>query len=221
MGTYDRTQLAAMEEKCILVDENDKILGNASKKDCHTVQPNGHIPLHRAFSVFLFNNRGDFLLQKRSSAKITYPDVYSNACCSHPLDEIPGEKEEFNALGVKRAAQRRLNYELGIPVTQLPLDAFRYITRIQYYDAGNGVWGEYEVAYILFLQADVDLTPNSNEVSEISFMPRTHLNTFASELKAPLTPWFDLILKHRLRYWWENLENLDQLVDHKVIHKFT
>ncbi|GLV61317.1 Isopentenyl-diphosphate delta isomerase, partial [Carabus blaptoides fortunei] len=70
MGTYDRTQLAAMEEKCILVDENDKIVGNASKKECHMVQANGHIPLHRAFSVFLFNTRGDLLLQKRSSAKV-------------------------------------------------------------------------------------------------------------------------------------------------------
>lgn len=221
LGTYDKTQLADMEARCILVDENDKIIGSASKKECHMVQDNGHLPLHRAFSVFLFNNRGDLLLQKRSSAKITYPDRYTNTCCSHPLDEIPGEKEEYNTLGVKRAAQRRLNYELGIPVSQLPLDSFRYITRVHYFDVGDGIWGEHEIDYILFVRADVDMTPNSNEVSEIMFVPRSHMNTFAAELKAPLTPWFDLMLKHRLRYWWDNLENMDQLVDHNVIHRFT
>ncbi|KAG7202810.1 hypothetical protein KM043_009968 [Ampulex compressa] len=111
-------QQAALEERCILVDELDRALGEASKRDCHTVDSHGHIPLHRAFSVFLFNSKGDLLLQKRASSKITFPDHYTNTCCSHPLAEIPGETVEKDALGIRRAAQRRLGHELGIPASQ-------------------------------------------------------------------------------------------------------
>lgn len=64
-------QEAALEENCILVDENDRSLGHGSKRDCHRVGPDGGIKLHRAFSVFLFNSDGDMLLQKRSSHKVS------------------------------------------------------------------------------------------------------------------------------------------------------
>lgn len=74
--------------------------------------------LHRAFSVFLFNTENKLLLQQRSDAKITFPGYFTNSCCSHPLN-VPGELEENNAMGVKRAAQRRLKAELGIPKEQV------------------------------------------------------------------------------------------------------
>lgn len=217
--TFDKLQVEALNEKCYLVDSADKITGIASKRECHLVQKDGTIPLHRAFSVFLFNKRGDLLLQKRSDAKITYPACYSNACCSHPLADYAGEDEEKDALGVKRAAQRRLHYELGIPKTQMPLEQFQYLTRIHYYDLGDGQYGEHEIDYILFLVADVELHPNPNEVSEISFIPMVHMSAFEKELEGPLTPWFHLILKSRLRLWWHNLEDLQQFVDHDLIHK--
>lgn len=72
----DPLQEASLDEKCFLVDENDKITGQASKKECHFVQSDGKIPLHRAFSVFLFNTRGDLLLQKRSSDKVSISKNY-------------------------------------------------------------------------------------------------------------------------------------------------
>lgn len=65
----DPIQKSLLDEKCFLVDMNDKVIGHASKRDCHLVQ-NNDIPLHRAFSVFLFNKKGDLLLQKRSSEKV-------------------------------------------------------------------------------------------------------------------------------------------------------
>lgn len=64
-------QEAALEERCILVDEHDRALGGGSKRDCHRVGADGQIKLHRAFSVFLFNSAGDMLLQKRSSHKVS------------------------------------------------------------------------------------------------------------------------------------------------------
>lgn len=68
----DPTQEALLNEKCFLVDDNDKIIGQASKKECHLVSKDGTIPLHRAFSVFLFNKHGDLLLQKRAAEKVSY-----------------------------------------------------------------------------------------------------------------------------------------------------
>ena len=63
-------QNEAMNENCLLVDENDNIIGQSSKKDCHLVQSNGSVKLHRAFSVFLFNSKGEMLLQRRSPYKV-------------------------------------------------------------------------------------------------------------------------------------------------------
>lgn len=56
---------------CLLVDEKDNFLGTATKRECHKVGPDGNVLLHRAFSVFLFNKRGDMLMQRRSSNKVT------------------------------------------------------------------------------------------------------------------------------------------------------
>lgn len=146
--------------------------------------------------------------------------MYTNTCCSHPVADFPGEDEEENALGVKRAARRRLNHELGIPLEQIPLEGLNYITRIHYKDEGNGKWGEHEIDYVLFLQADVKVKPNSNEISEICFVPRKELDDFIPTLTGPMTPWFQLLLKHRLRFWWDNLDNLEEIKDHSNILKF-
>lgn len=70
--SLDPIQEASLSERCFLVDENDKIIGKATKKECHSVNKTGDILLHRAFSVFLFNNKGDLLLQKRSSSKVSF-----------------------------------------------------------------------------------------------------------------------------------------------------
>lgn len=116
--------------------------------------------LHRAFSVFLFRpSDGRLLLQKRADEKITFPSMWTNTCCSHPLS-FPGElvaEEQLGpflrssalesahpSVGVRRAAQRKLQHELGIPNDQVPLDGFVYITRIHYLAPSDGIWGEHE-----------------------------------------------------------------------------
>lgn len=102
--------------------------------------------LHRAFSVFLFDSNKRLLLQQRAAEKITFPNMWTNTCCSHPLG-IPGETgAELDAaiLGVKRAAQRKLEQELGIPPEQVPLEKFEFFTRIHYKAPSDGKWGEHE-----------------------------------------------------------------------------
>ena len=102
--------------------------------------------LHRAFSVFLFDSNNRLLLQQRASEKITFPDMWTNTCCSHPLG-IPGEtgSELAEAVqGVRRAAQRKLDQELNIKAAQVPLDQFQFLTRIHYKAPSDGKWGEHE-----------------------------------------------------------------------------
>ncbi|XP_011689841.1 PREDICTED: isopentenyl-diphosphate Delta-isomerase 1 isoform X1 [Wasmannia auropunctata] len=214
-------QKAALQERCILVDKQDRPVGEATKQACHEIDTEGCVPLHRAFSVYLFNSKGELLLQKRSNTKITFPNHYTNTCCSHPLAEIPNEKEEEDAIGVRRAAIRRLNYELGIPTSEVkPADLF-YLTRIRYQAPSNNRWGEHEIDYILFLQRDnLTINPNPDEVSETRWVPRSEIDNFMKTTSL-LTPWFRLIYKFKLLHWWDNLHGLAKLVDHQNIPMLT
>lgn len=102
--------------------------------------------LHRAFSVFLFDSSKRLLLQQRATEKITFPDMWTNTCCSHPLG-VPGETgAQLDAAveGVRRAAVRKLGHELGIRAEQVPVDKFRFLTRIHYLAPSDGKWGEHE-----------------------------------------------------------------------------
>ncbi|XP_069673986.1 isopentenyl-diphosphate Delta-isomerase 1 [Periplaneta americana] len=213
-------QEAALAERCIVVNERDQVVGDASKRDCHRVNSDGSLILHRAFSVFLFNSRNELLLQKRSPQKVTFPSCITNTCCSHPLHEIAGEREETDTLGVRRAAGRRLNYELGVPLDQVSPEQFQYLTRIHYRDPGDGKWGEHEIDYILVLHRDVSLDPNPDEVSEVQYVGRDQLDSFLASQSAPLTPWFRLIAQHHLQVWWDNLHQLHKFQDHSSILRF-
>ena len=118
LSNHDPTQIKLLAEKCILVSTDDKVIGADTKKECHLNTNIEAGMLHRAFSVFLFNAQGELLLQQRSLAKITFPEYFTNTCCSHPLYR-PEELEEKDEIGVKRAAQRKLEHELGITAEQV------------------------------------------------------------------------------------------------------
>lgn len=70
-----KSQEVSLRENCILVDVHDRATGHASKRDCHRVGDNGSLLLHRAFSVFLFNTKGEMLVQRRSSHKVGSKDL--------------------------------------------------------------------------------------------------------------------------------------------------
>lgn len=109
--------------------------------------------LHRAFSVFLFNDKNELLLQQRATEKITFPDMWTNTCCSHPLS-IPtetGANLVDSIAGAKRAAQRKLDHELGIKTEQVPFEDFHFLTRIHYKAPSDGKWGEHESKTIQLL----------------------------------------------------------------------
>lgn len=127
---------------------------------------------------------------------------------------------EKDALGIRNAAQRRLQIELGVPPEQAKPEEMVWLTRIHYMDRGDGKFGEHEIDYILFLQKDVDLDLNPDEVSEVKYVKRQDLGSFLSSLNDPVTPWFDLIAKNQLPKWWDNLNNIHKFYDHKTIHRY-
>ena len=116
----NKTQEQLLEEKCILINDQDEVIGEATKRECHLNSNIKKGMLHRAFSVFLFSNNKELLLQQRSDEKITFPGRFTNTCCSHPLS-CPQELEENDFLGVRRAAQRKLHHELGIKASEVLL----------------------------------------------------------------------------------------------------
>lgn len=216
----DDTQVKLLSEECLLVNKDDAVIGSASKKECHLMENIKKGMLHRAFSVFLFNSNGELLLQQRANAKITFPGYWANTCCSHPLN-VPGETEEGDAMGVKRAAQRKLKHELGIEAKQVPLEEFHYITRIHYQaPCDNPVWGEHEIDYILFLQKDVDVKPEPNEVQNYMYCNPQQVKELlekASQEQEKVSPWFELIARNMLDGWWAKLEALDSIKNQESI----
>jgi len=104
-------------ESVCLVDEGNTVIGHCPKATVHGY----HTPLHRAFSVFLFNQQDQLLVQRRSLNKVTWPGIWSNSCCGHPL---PGEETLM-------AAKRRLQQELYLDKGELyeALPDFRYRSR--------------------------------------------------------------------------------------------
>lgn len=222
LSGHDEEQIRLMDEVCIVLDENDMPIGQASKKLCHLMTNIDKGLLHRAFSVFLFNDQNELLLQQRASEKITFPDMWTNTCCSHPLG-IPGETGSNlpdAVMGVKRAAQRKLDHELGIKPEQVPIENFRFLTRIHYKAPSDGKWGEHEIDYILFIKANVDLKPSPNEVQATQYVSPDRLKQLFEDPSLKFTPWFKLICNSLLFEWWANLNSgLEKYMNDEKIHR--
>lgn len=96
---HDEEQIRLMEERCIVLDNDDRYVRDGSKKECHLMTNINAGLLHRAFSCFLFDPAsGKLLLQRRAPEKITFPNMWTNTCCSHPL-AIKSELEEAQQIG--------------------------------------------------------------------------------------------------------------------------
>ena len=163
-----------MEEMVVLINENDEVKGLMEKMQAHKTGL-----LHRAFSVFLFNNQGEMLLQKRAAHKYHSPNQWTNAVCSHPRD---GES-------YKDAALRRLKEELGVEVE---IDhKFFFIYKA---DVGDGLW-EHELDHVFVGNYQGEFQLNAEEVSEVRYISQENLAKEMSENPENFTEWFKIILK--------------------------
>lgn len=236
----DPEQVRMMEERVILVDRDDRVLGDESKVNSHL---NEYGPmLHRAFSVFLFDEADRLLLQRRALSKVTFPGYWTNTCCSHPL-HVPDELGETDdgpldgaVRGTARAAIRKLEQELGIPTTTLTVDDLHFLTRIHYLARARtdnpamerSEFGEHEVDYLYVARVPGVaslLAPNANEVCDTRFVKPEELRELIAASHGGdvrITPWFSLIADAFLFTWWGHVGNVGELLAHQncdTIHR--
>ena len=167
-------------EHVILVNEQDQQLGIMEKMAAHIVPR-----LHRAFSIFIFNSKGELLLQQRALSKYHSPGLWTNTCCSHPRN---GETME-------QATSRRLMEEMGMTCEMHEVFTFIYKAPV-----GLGLI-EHEYDHVFFGQSDATPIINTDEVESWKYMS---LDDISSDMKAhpeQYTEWFkisfDEIIRHR------------------------
>jgi isopentenyl-diphosphate Delta-isomerase len=162
-------------ERVILVDQQDNELGSMEKMEAHQKGL-----LHRAFSILLFNSKGEVLLQKRASKKYHSGGLWTNTCCSHPQ---PGET-------VPHAARRKLLQEMGIDLQ--PEYAFKFI----YKTSLDHLLTEHELDHVLIGQFDGKPNINPEEVEDWKFTDVNELRNEMEQNPESFTYWFKVIMNH-------------------------
>tara|TARA_Y100000739_G_scaffold228100_1_gene239061 strand:+ start:920 stop:2632 length:1713 start_codon:yes stop_codon:yes gene_type:complete len=207
LSGQDSSQAEMMSEMCILVDSSDRKIGSDTKLNCHF----GSGILHRAFSVLLFNGEGKMLVQQRSHDKITFPSIWANSCCSHPLD-IPGENGD-PAEGAINAARRKLSQELGVSDNDISKINFRHVGSFLYECRWDEDWIEREVDHVLIATVDsIDVDPNPNEISDFKWIEGDEIQEMFSSTGEwqgeVIAPWFRLLWEEFLSDHYPNLEGV-------------
>jgi isopentenyl-diphosphate delta-isomerase len=164
-------------EYVILVDENDNQLELMEKMEAHEKGL-----LHRAFSVFLFNSKGEMLIHQRAISKYHSGGLWTNACCSHPRD---GEK-------TIDAAHRRLEEEMGFDCEIKEVFHFTYKSALD-----NGLT-EHELDHVFIGQYEGEINPNPEEVESYKYISIPDLTKDIQENPQDYTEWFKICLEEVL-----------------------
>jgi len=186
-----REKVSFDDEPLILVDEDDREIGYRSKVDCHT----GHGTLHRAFSIFLFDDQGRVLLQQRAAGKPLWPLYWSNSCCSHPRR---GESME-------QATHRRLYEELGLDA-ELAF-VYKFIYQADFGDAG----AEHELCHVYIgALAGGEVRVHPEEIADWRWVPRDEVTRELEDHPERYTPWFKMEWKALMDQWHDRIESLSE-----------
>lgn len=162
------------KELVILVNEKDEQIGLMEKMEAHE-----KAVLHRAFSVFIFNSRGEMLLQQRALQKYHSPGLWTNTCCSHPRD---GETLE-------QATRRRLEEEMGMQCELTK--AFDFIYKS---DVGQGLT-EHELDHVFLGETDQEPKINPDEVAFWKYMALDEVRADMKNNPKNYTVWFRIAFK--------------------------
>ncbi|WP_430927308.1 isopentenyl-diphosphate Delta-isomerase [Polaribacter marinivivus] len=163
-----------MEELVVLVDKNDNQIGLMPKMEAHE-----KAVLHRAFSVFTFNNKGELLLQQRAAHKYHSPLLWTNTCCSHQREG------ETNI----EAGKRRLQEEMGF-TTELK-EVFSFIYKAPF---ENGLT-EHELDHVMVGDFDGEPNINKEEVESYKWMLLEDVKNNIENNPDIYTEWFKIIFK--------------------------
>lgn len=161
-----------MEEKVILVSKNDDQLGLMGKMEAHEKGV-----LHRAFSVFVFNNKGELLLQQRALEKYHSPGLWTNTCCSHQRD---GESNID-------AGKRRLQEEMGFSCALEEVFWFVYKASFE-----NGLT-EHELDHVMVGYYQDNPEINKEEVASFKWMSLEDIKADILNQPGLYTEWFKII----------------------------
>ncbi len=216
LSELDSSQLEMMKEMCMAVDENDRVIDSVSKIDCHR----GKGIRHRAFSVLIFDSEDRLLMQQRSSEKITFPGIWANSCCSHPLDI---ENENGDPVeGVIHASKRKMLQELGIPLEVSSNWEFNHIGRFEYSCRWDDDWIEHEIDHVLIVRASPSLSINRNEIKDTKWLNHQEIIQMLegeNEWKdAIVAPWFRMIWKHFIEPHYPNMDALLSSSSDKIVN---
>ncbi|GAB4183312.1 MAG: isopentenyl-diphosphate Delta-isomerase [Wenzhouxiangellaceae bacterium] len=159
-------------EELILVNDQDQELGFLDKQSCHR----GKGTLHRAFSLFIFNRKGELLLQQRSAEKPLWPEYWSNSCCSHP------RRGESMAL----ATRRRLRQELGLSCE------LQYVYKFQYQAQYDETGAEHELCWVFLGLTDATPQVNATEIADWRYVGAADLEVELERHEERFTPWFKM-----------------------------
>ncbi|XP_047376957.1 isopentenyl-diphosphate delta-isomerase 2-like [Sciurus carolinensis] len=220
MTHLDELQTQRLEEMCIVIDKQDRVIGAETKRNCHLNESIEKGLIHRGFSVVLFNTDDQLLIQQRSDAKYTFPGHFSDSCSSHPLYS-PAELEEKDALGVRRAALRRLQAELGIPPEQISIKDIIFMVRIYHKCQSDALWGDHEVGYLLLVRKNLTVNPDPREVKDYRYVSREELAELldrAARGQEKVTPWLRNNAEDFLFKWWAHLSDVSAFVEADKIY---
>jgi len=169
-----------MEQQVILVNEKDEVTGIAGKMEAHQTGL-----LHRAFSIFVFNSKGEMLLQQRAINKYHSGGLWTNACCSHPN---PGDQ-------IQEAAQKRLKEEMGfvIPIAK----SFEFVYKANF---ENGLT-EYEFDHVFVGEYDGPVNYNKEEVMDFCYKTMRDIRDSLQTRPQNYTAWFHLAFPG-IENWW-------------------
>jgi isopentenyl-diphosphate delta-isomerase len=165
-------RVSAENELLILVDTDDQETGSLGKVECH----DGDGILHRAFSVFLFNDRGELLLQQRSADKRLWPMYWTNTCCSHPRQ---GESMQV-------ATERRLQQELNTAST------LEFIYKFEYQARFGNLGSENELCWVYLGRIEREATANDAEIAALRYADTKTLQAEIASNPDDFTPWFKM-----------------------------
>ena len=216
LSKLDSSQLKMMEEMCLVVDDNDNAISSASKIDCHR----GGGIRHRAFSVLIFDSENRLLMQQRAEEKITFPGIWANSCCSHPLD-IEFENGDSKE-GVIHASKRKMFQELGIPMEVSESWDYHHIGRFEYSCRWDDEWIEHEIDHVLIVRANVELSINKNEIKETKWLNHKQIIEMLGGEKEwsnmIIAPWFRMIWKHFISPHYPNMDDLINSNNEKIVN---
>jgi isopentenyl-diphosphate delta-isomerase len=170
-----KTSVPASTDVVVLVDPDDRPVGTMDKLKAH--EHGGK--LHRAFSIFVFNTRGEVMLQRRAAAKYHFGGLWTNTCCSHPHPDH----------GLLEFARARLQEEMGFEVELT--DEFSFVYRAT--DEKSGLT-EHELDHILFGRFDGEPRPNPAEADGWKWMAPEALKRDVETHPTDYTPWFRIVL---------------------------